>query len=293
MNDSSQFPHVKRFSEAVGIPAANLMQAFQIERDFHYAILNEESYDKRLNLYGNVYKTVHPIYGKTSQNLLSAKNPKDKQVFLFRKELLDKSILDVGCGEGYFLASVANKLKHKRLVGIDISIPPAAKQYSDIEFITADIIDFKIDEKFDVVFSDQVFEHIAPRDIGTHLMSVRNALCKGGIFIICVPNRLFGPSDVTRIIDFSYTNRIKAQGTHLNELTYTELIPILKNQGFGNFKTIVQIPKIKYLFSYPRINPSIYLAIENNKFLMNMLHAIKFKGRCIAKFEVVLICEKI
>jgi len=292
LSDNNKFPHIKRFSKVIGIPEANLIQAFQIERKFHTAILSEESFEKRLSLYSNVYRTVHPVYGKTSKNIMSVKNPKDKKVLLFRSELFNKSILDVGCGEGYFLASVANKLKHKRLVGIDVSIPQAAKQYSEIDFISADIIDFKIDEQFDVVFSDQVFEHIAPLDIETHLKSIWKALRKGGIFIICTPNRFFGPNDITRIIDCSYTNRINAQGTHLNETTYTELITILKNQGFNHFRTIVQIPKLKHLFYFLRINPSIFMLIENSKLLMNILYAFKFRGQCFAKFEIVLVCEK-
>jgi len=64
MNNNAEFPDAKRFSKTIGIPEENLIQAFQIERDFHSAIMNEESFDKRLNLYSTVYKTVHPIYGK-------------------------------------------------------------------------------------------------------------------------------------------------------------------------------------------------------------------------------------
>lgn len=293
MSEQAKYPHAKRFSKSIGIPEANLIKAFEIEKDFHFAILREESFEKRIDLYKNVYETVHPIYGKSSKNIMLSKNPKDKLVRLFRKELIDKSILDVGCGEGYFLASIANNLQHKNLVGIDVSIPPAAKQYSEIEFISGDIIDFHIDKKFDVVFSDQVLEHIAPCDVEMHLKSIKNSLKIGGTFIISLPNRLFGPSDVTRIIDFSYSNRVKAQGTHLNELTYTELVSILEKNGFTNIKTIVPIPKVKHLLSSIRVNPSVIVAMEKNELFMNILYALKFRGQCLIKLEIVLICEKV
>lgn len=292
MNNETKFPYVKQFSKAIGISEAKLIQAYQIEKEFHFAILREQDFKKRLNLYRNVYNTVHPIYGKTSENITLAKNPKTKQVKLFRKELSGKSILDVGCGQGYFLASIATQLKHKRLVGIDVSIPEFSQQHTAIEFISADIIEFKIDEEFDVVFADQVFEHIAPCDVEMHLTSIKNSLRKGGTLIMCLPNRLFGPSDVTRIIDFTCTNKIEAQGTHLNESTYTELIPILKSQGFDDFRTIVSIPKIRHLLYCLRISPSIFLAIERSKLLLNILYSFKFRGRCVAKFEIVLICVK-
>lgn len=292
MKNEINFACVKQFSKAIGISEASLIQAYHIEREFHYAVLREPDFQKRLKLYRNVYKTVHPIYGKTSKNATFVNNPKAKQVKLFQNELSGKSILDVGCGQGYFLASIATQLKHKRLVGIDVSIPEFAKQYAGIEFISTDIIDFTIDEKFDVVFSDQVFEHIAPRDVEMHLTSIKNSLRKGGTLIMCLPNRLFGPSDVTRIIDFTCTNRIEAQGTHLNESTYTELIPILKSQGFENFRTIVSIPKIRHLLYFLRISPAVFMAIERSKLLMNILYSFKFRGRCLSKFQVVLICKK-
>lgn len=292
MKDLKKYPHANRFSRSIGIPEANLIQAFQIESEFHSAVLSEVSFEKRQELYRNVYKTVHPIYGKTADGLVGGRNPKDRQIRLFQKELSGKSILDVGCGEGYFLAAIAKKFQHKRLVGIDVSIPMAARQHPEVEFILGDVIDFQVNEHFDVVFSDQVLEHIAPCDLDAHLSSVNRSLRKGGLFITLLPNRLFGPSDVTRIIDFSYSNQIASQGTHLNESTYTELIPLLEKHGFGNFKTIVPVRKIKHLFPFLRVNPSMFAAIESNHRLMKILHAVKLRGQCLARFDVVLICEK-
>ena len=141
-------------------------------------------------------------------------------------------------------------------------------------------------------FPDQVLEHIAPADLSMHLESVRASMEQGGIFIINMPNRLFGPSDVTRIIDFTHTGKIKAQGTHLNESTYSELIPILKHNGFTNFKTVCFIPKVKNLFVSSRFSPSLLLAIESSSFMLKLLHSIKLNGQCIAKFGITLICSK-
>ena len=49
MNDI-EFPYLERFSRATGISAANLVQAFRIEREFHTQILNERFFEKRLEL---------------------------------------------------------------------------------------------------------------------------------------------------------------------------------------------------------------------------------------------------
>jgi 2-polyprenyl-3-methyl-5-hydroxy-6-metoxy-1,4-benzoquinol methylase len=119
-----------------------------------------------------VYNKVHLIYG-TFPAANNTDNPKKKIVRLFRKELEGKSILDVGCGQGAFLRSVAFQLDHKRLVGIDISDSILPKNESSIEFINCDIVDFDLNDKFEVIFSDQVLEHIAPADLPIHLSSLQ------------------------------------------------------------------------------------------------------------------------
>ena len=288
--DNEKYHDLKKFAKSVGIPPDNLVKAFEIEKIFHKQILKEKRFENRKRMYENVYRTVHQIYGTLSTNIKGKKNPFDRLIHLFKKELEGKSILDVGCGAGYFLMSVVRQLKHDQLSGIDISIPPLLQNYPEIQFICGDIIDFYTNQRFDVVFSHHVLEHIAPDDLETHLKSIKRSLKRGGLFIVILPNYLFGPSDVTRIKDFSYTGKTKAQGTHLNETTYSDLIPILKSNGFGNFKTVFPIPKVKYLFPSFRIKPSILMNIEKNKIWIKFLHSIRFNRQCVARLGITLIC---
>ena len=62
-----------------------------------------------------------------------------------------------------------------------------------------------------------------------------------------MPNRLFGPWDITRIKDFSQSGKTAAQGGHINEYNRVEMIENLKVAGFKSFQTIIPIPKLKYL----------------------------------------------
>ena len=289
----TRYPDLAWFSKSIGIPAENLVEAFEIEKVFHKQILKEESFEKRQEMYHNVYNTVHPIYGKNKTNIQQeGENPKDKIVRLFRKELEGKSILDVGCGEGHFLESISRQLTHKSLVGIDVSIPPLSKHHPDIEFILANIIRFDMNGQFDLVFSDQVLEHIAPADLNFHLTSIKSALKSKGLFIIIMPNRLFGPSDVTRIIDFSYTGKTKAQGTHLNESTYGDLIPVLEQNGFQNFRTVLHIPILKHRLTTFRMRPSFLSTVEKSAFILKILRSIKRHGQCFFRYDITLICSK-
>ncbi len=185
----TEYKDLHKFADAIGIEAGRLVKAFEIERVFHYKILNENSPEVRKKLYAEVYNTVHKIYGKSENDINITPNPKENVVRLFKNELSNKSILDVGCGEGFFLAAVSKLLKTKKLVGIDISIPEKSFNYKQIEFIKSDIIEFNLKEKFDVIIADQVIEHIAPADLRSFLNSVRNALKEGGYSSHYYPTR--------------------------------------------------------------------------------------------------------
>lgn len=285
------YPYLEIFSNEVGISKDNLVKAFEIEKKFHDAILSEVSFDKRKQLYKEVYNIVHEIYGSASSNIAQRSIQKNKIAEIFKKELEGKKILDVGCGAGLFLESIERNMKYEKLVGLDVYFPDSMLENSKIEYIKSDIIDFSLEEKFDVVFSDQVMEHIAPSDLGLHLSSIRRVLKDRGLLIVIMPNRLFGPTDVTRIIDFTYSGITKAQGTHLNESTYSEMISMLNKNGFSNFRTILPIPKIRRIFNNMRIHPSVITTIEKSSLLLNILRRITYKNRCVIRLGIILICE--
>lgn len=289
-----KYPYLEKFSKSIAIPENDLVEAFEIEKKYHELILNEDSKEKRILLYQQLYSTVHPIYQRSSSNILIPKEIKSRKALLYRKELKNKSILEVGCGQGAFIITCSKIMNTLKLCGLDVTLPKdeIIKQYPKIEFINTDITDFKMNNKFDVIYSNHVLEHMATADLNTHLDSLNEALVDDGTLIINMPNRLFGPSDVTRIIDNSYTGKINSQGSHFNELTYTELISLLKKYGFQNFRTVFPHIRLRHLFRFFRMSPAILCKIENSKFLMNLLHSIKYNGICVAKLEVSLICKK-
>lgn len=289
-----KYPYLTRFSQSISIPSADLVEAFEIESNFHDRIIKEQSKEERIKLYNELYSTVHPIYQRNNSGNHNNGEVISRKAFLFRKELEGKSILEVGCGQGAFLKTILKSFPSKKLMGLDVSIPKREilAQYPQIDFVAADITEFKIEEKFDVVYSNHVLEHMATPDLHTHLASIRDALVSSGTLIINMPNRLFGPSDVTRIMDFSYTNKMEARGSHFNESTYSDLITLLKSYGFENFKTVFPHTKARHLLKSFRMDPEILCKVEKSKGIMKFLHSLKFRGTCAAKFEISLICQK-
>lgn len=283
----NNYPSLYQFSKDIGITPEKLIKAFEYEKDFHEKILEESDFNKRQLLYEDVYSTVHEIYETTKH--APDPNKKHKTVKLFKKELYEKSVLDIGCGEGNFLLCIENKLKHKRLVGLDVSVGVLPKS-SKVEFIKTNIVNFDLGDKFDVITSDNVMEHIAPNDIDIHLRSVVRHLKSKGTLIIMMPNRLFGPNDVTRIIDYTNSNIVPAKGTHLSEMSYKEIIKLLKEHGFTEFKTVIPIPVIKYMFPNVRI-PAKFMVTLEHKIMLNLLYKIKYRSRCLLTQPIILICK--
>jgi SAM-dependent methyltransferase len=290
------FPDIEAYSKEAGLSPEVLEEAFKLENHYHNLLVNEDNAKKREALYDEFYSNLLQFYGRTAkddgslEDRIATKNP---QVTLFEKELKGKSIIDFGCGEGYFLMNIQKKLPYKKLAGVDVFIPETLKNHPNIQFISSGIINFNTEEKFEVAFSDNVIEHLSPLDLMDHLRSVYESLVPGGKFILVMPNRLFGPMDVTRIMDNSSSGRIPAQGGHLNESTYYEMKEALSKIGFLNFKTVLPIPKFKYsTFKNSRIKADWIIGIEQSNFLLNIFRGIKVKGRCPVRFTVTLICQK-
>jgi len=288
------FPCLERFSEKVAIPAPALVRGLEVERVFHRRVLEEQDFDRRQALYSDVYEAVHPIYGSVpSEEIFHGEGiPRAHTLWLFERELAGRSILDVGCGRGEFLVGVARSLPHGRLVGLDAVVPRSDPELG-IEFRQGNIVRFAMDAPFDVVFSDNVIEHIAPADLDTHLASIHGALKDGGKAIVLTPNRLFGPWDVTRILDDSYTNSVPAQGTHLNEMTHAELAAALRRNGFQQLRTVYPVAKVERRYRTVRFPAALMEWAERVPGLVRLAQGVPDKWRFLPAFEISVIATKV
>jgi len=292
MNSEEAYPHAGWVSrEYGGVPVANLVEIFQLEKEFHSRILATESADDRKRQYRELYERVH-ILKRRDNDEVKDRNVFDRLVLTFRRELSQKSVLDVGCGNGLFLTAIANLLPHGELWGLDTSNLNTKEAGRPFRFLQEDITNFAVPRLFDVVFSHQVFEHIAPADLITHLRSIHSALFPGGRFIVCLPNRYWGPQDITRIVDNTFRGLIPAQGSHLNESSYTEMLPLLEANGFRRVRTVIPfgafIPPARGI----RVRPWINQLLEKSQTLRSLSNLVARNGRPIFKNPIMLVCER-
>ena len=104
-------------------------------------------------------------------------------------------------------------------------IPP------NMEIIIFDGFNFPFEpNSIDIIYSNQLIEHLHPDDALDQLKSIFTCLKKGGKHICITPNRLLGPGDISGYFDN------EAIGFHLKEYTDLELRSTLKSIGFKKFK---------------------------------------------------------
>lgn len=116
---------------------------------------------------------------------------KHNEVYRFLCQfVVEKEILDVGCGTGH--GSVVLAELAKRVEAVDYS--PQAIRYAKRHY-SRDNLSFRVmngqkleftDDSFDVVLSSEVFEHL--HDQEGHLREVRRVLRADGLCIIGTPN---------------------------------------------------------------------------------------------------------
>lgn len=164
-----------------------------------------------------------------------------KVLALFKQILLEnkfKTALEVGCGDGYF-SNMARKYC-REIITTDIkkSIAPLVLRNNNIKFIIADGTNLPFpDDKFDLVYSFDVIEHIKKDRL--FIKDNLRVVKKGGILIIVTPNKnrlvnkiksLLGKgAEYPLYLGKDYEDK---KVIHVREYTKKELFSLIKETGF-------------------------------------------------------------
>jgi len=185
----------------------------------------------------------------------------------------DKKVLDFGCGSGYGTHMLSENAES--IVGVDISseaVDYAKKEYnsSNLSFMTISELE---NEKFDVITSFQVIEHV-PND-HEYTAKLSKLLNPGGILIISTPdkkNRLFKyiqqPWNIFHLKEYTPESLKKLLVKHFKKV---EILKIGSDSDLvlGEIKRtkkqrIVVLPAT--LFIYPYFLRVFLLKLQNNVF---------------------------
>ncbi|HEX9789648.1 MAG TPA: class I SAM-dependent methyltransferase [Kiloniellales bacterium] len=208
-----------------------LRHHYDIERSIAKRLL-EADREGRAQIYRTMYDELfaeiphHP-------RLVRREDPEQTRRSIQKKIALVKPFTNVACvflefGPGDCRFAFEFSKHVRKLYAVDISsqignaVPP-----NNVEIVLYNGYDLDLPEgTVDVVFSDQLIEHLHPEDTAFHFSLARKLLRPGGAYILTTPHALTGPHDVSR--HFSNT----AECFHLKEWTFDELVPLIRKSGF-------------------------------------------------------------
>lgn len=221
---------------------AELREHYDVERELADRLRAATSKEARRPLYRAVYQQRseriphHPLVRQAADPAARAAAVAP-QIALLRSFLTPTCMFcEVGAGDGAVACQVAPLVS--RAVALDVTDALALpdEQAVGFEFRVFDGFDLGMpDRSLDVVYSNDVVEHLHPEDALDHVTAIWRALRPRGVYICVTPNRLSGPHDISR--HFAET----PQGFHLREYTATELAGLLRIAGFTRVRALITV----------------------------------------------------
>jgi SAM-dependent methyltransferase len=200
--------------------------------------LRAASPEERAAVYGEVYDELFRAVPDHPQLSIS---PADRQQKVEEKLRLvgrflspDTALVELGPGDCAFSVAVSRRVRQVYAVDVSEVIVQAAEPVANVEVRLSDGVNIPVDTgAADVVYSDQLMEHLHPDDAAAQLREVRRVLHQGGRYVCVTPSRLSGPHDVSRAFDDVAT------GFHLREYDQRTLRSMLRGVGFSRVRFYV------------------------------------------------------
>lgn len=241
--DNRSQSRIKYHYQTEKMLAQKLRQATSNERTKLYAEVYDELFSKVLDHPQLIDKVNVSV---KSRNVLS-------KLSIIRPSLnKDTIFMELGAGDCSLSLEVAKYVK--KVIAVDVSkiVTSLDDQTDNFELIITDGRNINVEpESVDVVYSNQLMEHLHPDDAKEQLNNVYKALKTGGRYICITPHSFSGPHDVSKYFDDIAT------GFHLKEYSYAELTALFKQVGFSRFLAVVGKGKI-----YLKLPLNLLLFIE-------------------------------
>jgi SAM-dependent methyltransferase len=213
-------------------------QHYRIEKELAQR-LRQAPRNERLHLYRELYEELfrrvpyHPMLThKASASERQEEVSRDlRRLWPFLHK--DATFLEIGAGDCALSFAVAGIVNRVYAVDVSETITALDGCPPNFELVLSDGIDVPVPPgTVNVAYSNQLMEHLHPDDALEQLQNVLRTLVPGGIYLCATPNRLGGPTDVSRSFDRTAT------GFHLKEYTVGELARIFRRVGFRRVRNL-------------------------------------------------------
>lgn len=230
-----------------------LLEHYHLEKRLADRLRNSNRKERQY-LYSELYNELLdkiPYFHNRKLNKKRRLENVSKQVKFLENFLKPEDIfLEVGAGDCALSIQLCSM--QQKVFGLDVvnQIPKDTVLPDNFEFVQSNGTNIDLpSESVDLVFSNQLMEHLHPQDAIEQIKNIYNCLRKKGAYVLLTPHRFTGPHDISKYFDDVAT------GFHLREYTNTELYNILKSAGFSKINYYTQLGK---LYKLP-IMPSIVL----------------------------------
>ena len=213
----------------------------------HYAVearladqLRHSMRQDRATLYSELYRTLFAEVADHPQNHGDRDVRTDRveaQVAMLRGMIRpDTTYVEIGCGDAVLTKALAPHVAEA--IGIDVTsvlIDPSGMP-PRFRFVPTGGIDLDLpDATADLVYSNQLMEHLHVDDARDQLREVFRILKPGGSYVCVTPNRLTGPHDISGY--FGYT----PAGFHLREYDHRSLRRMFREAGFRRVVALMTV----------------------------------------------------
>jgi len=214
-----------------------LREDYEIEKELANK-LRTAGKEERQYLYTDIYDEFYQRVPRTPQlsqkkDIESQRLKISSQMRLLRRFLNPEStFLEVGPGDCSLSFEVAGHVRKVYAVDVSKEITKSETVPEKFELIICDGCNIPVAQNsIDVIYSDQLMEHLHTDDAFEQLQDIYKALKRGGVYICITPNRLLGPHDISR-----YFDKV-AMGFHLKEYTATDLCNLFQKAGFSKISS--------------------------------------------------------
>lgn len=188
---------------------------------------------ERLALYGKLYDEMYLRTPNHPQLVQKASEERKRRTigkqFALVSRFRDRnaSFLEVGPGDCSFAFAMCAHFK--TVIGVDVSpeISRGGGAPANFRLEISNGVDIPCGPgSIDIVYSNQLMEHLHPEDARRQLEEIHRVLKPGGKYICITPSALSGPHDISFYFDLS------PQGFHIREYTNIELTRLFREVGF-------------------------------------------------------------
>jgi SAM-dependent methyltransferase len=219
-----------------------LREHWEIERELANRLRNADR-EQRSTLYGRVYDELfrrvpdHPQVVRKADPAVQAAQIRDQQSLIRRFLAPGGTLLEVGAGDGALALAMTTYAGQVYAVEVSQEIADTERGPANLGWLITDGRQIPVRPgTVDLVYSNQLMEHLHPDDAAEQLHNIFTVLRPGGRYLCMTPNRLLGPSDISQ-----YFEDEVASGFHLREYSGRELRDICYSVGFASIQTLASL----------------------------------------------------